>query len=245
MNSASRDVGGDGATTTGPAAEVPNLTLQNYTSADATGLLAWLVAHGVDPYAATPLIRLRQYVHTLLAAGAPPALDPQHPLLHEMSRPATGLKLDSPFLYRQQELFDLVQELTALRRAAGEVISNSIIVIPNSILMSNSNSKYHILHAPTYSSIGALEEGLLSLPVRLAWLPFPSVHRRADRLYEAGAKYLAPGERPFGYAHSLDITGQRATLEWPPGAAEPAFVFRMRVRASMRQTYNLLASAGL
>ena len=46
---------------------------------------------------------------------------------------------------------------------------------------------------------------------------------------------MAPGERPFGYAHSLDITGQRATIESPSGVAQPVFVFRMRVRASMRQ----------
>ena len=70
------DQGVEGDAATGPAPEVPSLTLQNYDKVSAAQLLAWLVAHGVDPYANTPLIRLRRYVSVLLQAGVPPAAIP-------------------------------------------------------------------------------------------------------------------------------------------------------------------------
>ena len=190
----------DDEVVTGPTGEVPVITLDNYNDFNSAQLLAWLIAHGVDPYASTPLFRLRRYVHTLLQGGVPPVLNPAHPLLHEMSRPSTRLRLESSYLHRNDELHQLVQELTAARRSAG-----------------------------------AVDDGLFSQAARLSWLPFHSVHRRADRLYEAGVKYLAPGEKPWGYAYSRDITGQRGVWENPSGEEEPAYVFRMRVRASMRQ----------
>ena len=192
--------GEDDEAAEGVAAEAPDLSLDNYEEATGAQLLAWLIAHGVDPYANTPITRLRQYVSTLLRGGTPPVLQPMHPLLREMSRPATAVRVESPYLHRGAELHALALAMTRRRAAAG-----------------------------------AADGGLLSEAARHAWLPFPSVHRRADLLYCAGAKYLAPNEEPWGYAYSHEMVGQLGVHTSREGVQQPCWIFRMRVRASMRQ----------
>lgn len=84
-------------------------------------------------------------------------------------------------------------------------------------------------------ALGALGNGLLTEDVRKAWLPFGSVHRRGERLYRAGAKYLAKGEKAWGHAYSHQISGQRATLSLPDQAPREVFVFRMKVAYDSRR----------
>ena len=115
----------------GVALDGSSVTETTVTSCKAPVLRAFLIERGLDFYSNTSLRVLRALAAQLLQPGAPPALEPAHPVLHRHSRPNRHLTLQSSEIVRGEALYKIVRELKGAGLVFDEATRNAFLPFEN------------------------------------------------------------------------------------------------------------------
>jgi hypothetical protein len=115
----------------GVALDGSSVTEATVANCKAPVLRAFLIERGLDFYSNTSLRVLRALAAQLLQPGAPPALEPAHPVLHRHSRPNRHLTLTSSEIVRGEALYKIVRELKDAGLVFDEATRNAFLPFEN------------------------------------------------------------------------------------------------------------------